>query len=165
MDQDEYTSAQKLSQQLVKIVKELFLSPDLDAEMQAIPELEEWQDLSNKQESQLKRKAFIMAIVDSSLRDIWLDIEEGQVSNDNDGEYLQFMECDFGFLPAERALKELTYKAFSILPAMDRRILGMQFGFGGKEYTVEEIAKKVGISVEKVGILTSAALRKLTYNK
>ena len=67
---------------------------------------------------------------------------------------------------SEASLKEAVSKALADLDERERKVLMLRFGFeDGKEYTLEAVGKKLGVTRERIRQIEGNAIRKLHHPK
>ncbi|MCF0205752.1 MAG: hypothetical protein HUK12_10875 [Muribaculaceae bacterium] len=84
--------------------------------------------------------------------------DEDDDSHRSNSEVIGFTSEDEGSSKAQ--LSEMIMYLFSTISERDREIVKMHYGFCGRPYTLEEIGKEVGLSVEGVRQVIKKALKK-----
>jgi RNA polymerase primary sigma factor len=139
--------------------------------------ISKWKKSTDKLTSKLKRKptdqeiAKRMKVSVDKIRDIskWItkmssleapigDDKEGQVKDINEDESLAAPDAELErFLDHERIVDLL-----SIMNKKQRQVLDLRFGLtDGRSHTLAEIAKKLGVSRERIRQIEEVSLRKL----
>ena len=108
--------------------------------------------------------------VDWMLRVSWLPLSLESPINDDDeeAELGQFVEDEVTPTPIQSAYaKMLTEKISEVLetlPPREARILRLRFGLeNGRNYTLEEVGQKFGLTRERIHQIESKALRRLRH--
>lgn len=127
------------------------------------PTLEELKNLLNeKYDTSIKNESDVMEIRTISI-DLNFDSDE-DIHGDEYSEYNKFTanENDCEFAIENQYIKELIVTMVSKLPYREQTIIKMSFGIDEqKEYDVNEIGEKLGITGERVRQLKSEAINKL----
>ena len=108
--------------------------------------------------------------VDWMLRVSWLPLSlESPINGDEDDSELgMFVEDQITPTPIQSAysklLKEKVEEVLDTLPPRESRILRLRFGLeDGKNYTLEEVGEKFGLTRERIRQIESKALRRLRH--
>ena len=108
--------------------------------------------------------------VDWMLRVSWLPLLlESPINGDEDDSELgMFVEDQITPTPIQSAysklLKEKVEEVLDTLPPRESRILRLRFGLeDGKNYTLEEVGEKFGLTRERIRQIESKALRRLRH--
>ena len=108
--------------------------------------------------------------VDWMLRVSWLPLSlESPINEDEDDSELgMFVEDQITPTPIQSAytklLKEKVEEVLDTLPPRESRILRLRFGLeDGKNYTLEEVGEKFGLTRERIRQIESKALRRLRH--
>ena len=108
--------------------------------------------------------------VDWMLRVSWLPLSlESPINEDEeDSELGMFVEDQITPTPIQSAytklLKEKVEEVLDTLPPRESRILRLRFGLeDGKNYTLEEVGEKFGLTRERIRQIESKALRRLRH--
>jgi RNA polymerase primary sigma factor len=108
--------------------------------------------------------------VDWMLRVSWLPLSlESPINEDEDDSELgMFVEDQTTPTPIQSAysklLQEKVEEVLDTLPPRETRILRLRFGLeDGKNYTLEEVGEKFGLTRERIRQIESKALRRLRH--
>lgn len=95
---------------------------------------------------------------------------ENDVADDGETKYTDLLEDTHFELPENKLinqkLKETIFKAMEILTPRERDVIQMRNGIGlNKDYTLEQIGKKLGVTRERVRQIEAKAIQKLQNDK
>jgi hypothetical protein len=153
LDKDEdYSTAQMMAQKMISLAQELFLLPELDREIDDIPELSSW--MQEHSHIEKKRMAFILALIKYSLEDLCINKEICNISNG-------LIDKDDDTIISKSDLRTRTNYLLSRLKPNKSNILKMRYGIGMKKHTTDEIAEQLSMDGLKLKKTESAALRQI----